>query len=147
MTEENIPKESAIVEQNQQTSLAPQEPADSGDGKYADVEKATQELMDAIRHLALSEMQSAGDFSKEAYIRSVRNAQKTIESFQGLTREQMEKSVQTIESEADKNWKSVLEEMQEWSNKMQEFSNRLMKAAQAAWDVLTAPKTTDKDTE
>jgi len=139
MTEENIPKESAIVEQNQETSLAPQEPADSSQQKspsFEDIQKETQELMDAIRRLALSEMQSAGEFSQEAYIRSVQNARKTIERFQGVTREQMEKSVQTIESEAEKNWTGVLEEMQDWSN-------RIMKAAQAAWDVLTAPKTKD----
>ncbi|MGC9524628.1 MAG: hypothetical protein ACP5D7_03725 [Limnospira sp.] len=141
MTEENIPKESAMVEQNQETSLVPQEPATSSDEKspkFEDIQKETQELMDAIRRLALSEMEAAGEFSQEAYIRSVRNARDTIERFQGVTREQMEKSVQTIESQAEKNWSGVLEEIQEWSH-------RIVKATQAFFDVLSAPRT--KDTE
>lgn len=146
MTEENVPQESAIVEQNQGTSLAPQEPAVTTDKKspnLEEIQKETQELMDAIRRLALSEMQAAGDFSQEAYIRSVQNARKTIESFQGMTQEQMEKSVQTIQSQAEKNWKGVVEEMHEWSSKMQEFNSRIMKATQAFVDVLTAPTTKD----
>ncbi|KDR55254.1 MULTISPECIES: hypothetical protein [Oscillatoriales] len=133
MTEENLPKDSAIVEQNQDSSLVPQDDTTPSPPSLDELQKETQELMDAIRRLAISEMQAAGDFSREAYIRSVRNARTTLERFQGVTKEQMEMSVKTIESEAEKNWKGVLEEMNEWSN-------RIWKAAQAAWDVLTAPR-------
>ncbi|TVU52149.1 MAG: hypothetical protein EA414_19075 [Arthrospira sp. PLM2.Bin9] len=133
MTQENLPKDSAIVEQNQDSSLVPQDDTTPSPPSVDEVQKETQELMDAIRRLAISEMQAAGDFSREAYISSVRNAKATLERFQGVTKEQMEMSVKTIESEAEKNWKGVLEEMNEWSN-------RIWKAAQAAWDVLTAPR-------
>lgn len=134
MTEENISKESAIVEQNQENSLVSQDPStNDSSANLEQVQKETQELMDAIRQLAVSEMQAAGDFSRDAYIRSVRNARDTIERFQGMTKEQMETSVQNIESEAEKNWKGVVEEMNEWSN-------RIWKAGQAAWEVLTAPR-------
>lgn len=133
MTEENLAKESAIVEQNQDSSLVSQDDSHHSPPSFDEVQKETLELMDAIRRLAISEMQAAGDFSMEAYVRSVRNARATLERFQGVTREQMEMSVRTIESEAEKNWKGVLEEINEWSN-------RIWKAAQAAWDVLTAPR-------
>ncbi|MBS0018141.1 MAG: hypothetical protein KFF72_17620 [Arthrospira sp. SH-MAG29] len=133
MTQENLPKDSAIVEQNQDSSLVTQDDTTSSPPSLDEVQTETQELMDAIRRLAISEMQAAGDFSREAYVRSVRNAKTTLERFQGVTKEQMEMSVKNIESEAEKNWQGVLEEMNEWSN-------RIWKAAQAAWDVLTAPR-------
>lgn len=130
-------KDSAIVE----TKPANPEVVNKSDStsETEDVKEATEALVEAIKKLANSEMQAAGDFSREAYLKAVTRARETLEKIKLIDAEQIEKSVQDIQKEADKNWQSVLGEIME-------FGDRLTKAAQAAWDVLTAPSTKDDKT-
>ena len=64
-------------------------------------------------------------------------ARKNIEQIKPIDPEEFEKSFHQVQNEAEKNWKSVLEEIQD-------FGDRLTKAAQVAWEVLTAPKNDDR---
>lgn len=135
-SESNIPKESAIVEVNpeaKEMTTTPETEEKSAD----ELKEATEALMEAIKNLAKSEMEAAEDFSREAYLKAVGQARKTIEQIKLIDPDEIEKSVQQVQNEAEKNWQSVLEEMQG-------FGDRLTKAAQAAWEVLTAPKKDDE---
>lgn len=133
--EPSVDKESAIVEDPATTDIVVKKTDDST-GETEDVKEATEALVEAIKKLATSEMQAAGDFSREAYLKAVTGARETLEKIKLIDAEQIEKSVQEIQTEADKNWQSVLGEIME-------FGDRLTKAAQVAWDILTAPSTKD----
>ncbi len=133
--ESNTPKDSAIVEvvpEGREITTTEAQP------KSADeLKEATEALISAIKNLAKSEMQAAGDFSREAYLKAVIQARKNIEQIKLIDPDEFEKSFVQVQTEAEKNWKAVLKEMQD-------FSDRFTKAAQAAWDVLTAPKKDDE---
>lgn len=131
----NTPQESAIVEVNPQAKEITT--AQSEEKSADELKKATDALMEAIKNLAKSEMEAAGDFSREAYLKAISQARKNIEQIKLIDPEEFEKSFVQVQTEAEKNWKSVLEEMQD-------FGDRLTKAAQAAWEVLTAPKKEDE---
>lgn len=135
-SEPNTPKESAIVE----VTPEPQEMSSTTEPKEQsadELKQATDALIEAIKNMAKAEMQAAGDFSREAYLKAVGQARKNIEQIKLIDPEEFEKSFLQVQNEAEKNWKSVLEEMQD-------FGDRLTKAAQAAWEVLTAPKKDDE---
>lgn len=133
-SEPSVDKESAIVETKPANTDIVKE-SDSN-GQTEDVKEATEALVEAIKKLATSEMQAAGDFSREAYLKAVTGARETLEKIKLIDAEQIEKSVQGIQTEADKNWQSVLGEIMD-------FGDRLTKAAQAAWEVLTTPSPKD----
>lgn len=135
-TESNTPKDSAIVEvvpEGQEMTTTPEAKPKSAD----ELKEATEALISAIKNLAKSEMEAAGDFSREAYLKAVGQARKNIEQIKLIDPDEFEKSFVQVQTEAEKNWKAVLKEMQD-------FSDRFTKAAQAAWDVLTAPKKDDE---
>ncbi len=75
--------------------------------------KATQVLVDAIKGLAQANIQSATDLTEEAH--------------QGI-----EKSVQVLRDKADRSWRTV-------SDRIEDIDERVIKAAKAAWEVLTDP--------
>lgn len=128
MSEESkTPKEGAIVEvvPESQGMSATTEP------KSADeLKEATEALIEAIKNLAKAEMEAANDFSREAYLKAVSQAKKNIEQIKLIDPEEFEKSFVQVQTEAEKNWKAVLEEMQG-------FGDRFIKGVQAAWDVWT----------
>lgn len=135
-TESNTPKDSAIVEvvpEGQEMTTTTEAQPKSAD----ELKEATEALISAIKNLAKSEMEAAGDFSREAYLKAVGQARKNIEQIKLIDPDEFEKSFVQVQTEAEKNWKAVLKEMQD-------FSDRFTKAAQAAWDVLTAPKKDDE---
>jgi uncharacterized protein YnzC (UPF0291/DUF896 family) len=130
-------KDSAIVEVNVEAKevTATTEP----EPKTADeLKEATEALIEAIKNLAKAEMQAAGDFSREAYLKAVGQARKNIEQIKLIDPEGFEKAFLQVQTEGEKNWNGVLKEMQD-------LADRFTKAAQAAWEVLTAPKKDDKD--
>jgi uncharacterized protein YnzC (UPF0291/DUF896 family) len=135
-SESNTPKDSAIVEVvpegQEMTAKTEAEPKSA-----EELKEATEALISAIKNLAKSEMEAAGDFSREAYLKAVGQARKNIEQIKLIDPDEFEKSFVQVQTEAEKNWKAVLKEMQD-------FSDRFTKAAQAAWDVLTAPKKDDE---
>ncbi len=134
MTEENVPKERAIVEVSDSTNkMVESEMANETDA----VKQETKELVEAIKKLAQSEVQAAGDFTREAYVTAVRQARETIERIKLIDTERIEKAGTMLENEAEKNWQNMVKEIQD-------FGDRLVAAAQAAWDVLTAEEPPSK---
>jgi hypothetical protein len=134
MTEENVPKERAIVEVSDSTNkMVESEMANETDA----VKQETKELVEAIKKLAQSEVQAAGDFTREAYVNAVRQARETIERIKLIDTDRIEKAGTMLENEAEKNWQNMLKEIQD-------FGDRLVAAAKAAWDVLTAEEPPSK---
>jgi len=134
MTEENVPKERSIVEVSDSTNkMVESEMANETDA----VKQETKELIDAIKKLAQSEVQAAGDFTREAYVTAVRQAKETIERIKLIDTDRIEKAGTMLENEAEQNWQNMLQEIQD-------FGDRLVAAAKAAWDVLTAEEPPSK---
>lgn len=132
MTEQD--KSKAIVEISPQTSaLVETEMA----GESDTLKNETKALIDAIKKRAQSEAQSAGTLTRDTYLNAVRQVRESIESNQLIERDRIEHAFEMVQQEAQKNWDSVLKEVQE-------LGDRLQAAAQAAWDVLTAPRPEDK---
>ncbi len=127
MNEPQVPKESAIVEQST-TEIVPETKS-----KPEEMKQETEELMAAINKMVQAELQAAEDFTEEAYINAVRNARQTIEQFRLIDKDQLENSIDQFETDAKQNLEGMVKEIAD-------FGDRISKAAQAAWDVLTAPK-------
>ena len=124
---EIIPQSSAISQET--NALVEREMA----GESEAVKSETKALIDAIKKRAQSEAQSAGTLTREAYLNAVKRARMTIEENKLIERDRIEHSFEMIQSEAEKNWHSVVKEVSE-------IGDRLAEAAKAAWEVLTAPR-------
>lgn len=98
-----------------------------------DVKDETAALIEALKRRAQAEAQSAGTLTRETYLSAVRQARETIEQNQLIERARIENAFEMVQSEAQKNFESILAEVQE-------LGDRLQAAALAAWDVLTAPR-------
>ncbi|MEO1428645.1 MAG: hypothetical protein AAFS12_10785 [Cyanobacteria bacterium J06632_19] len=129
MTDKNLEPE-VTVEISPQTSemVESQMP-----GETQEVKDETAALIEAIKKRAQAEAQSAGTLTRETYLNAVRQARETIEQNQLIERARIENAFEMVQSEATKNFESILAEVQE-------LGDRLQAAAQAAWDVLTAPR-------
>ncbi|MGB3535803.1 MAG: hypothetical protein WBA13_20085 [Microcoleaceae cyanobacterium] len=127
MNEPTVPKESALVEQST-TEIVPETQS-----KPEEMKQETEELMAAINRMVQSELQAAEDFTEEAYINAVRNARQTIEQFRLIDKDQLENSIDQFETDAKQNLEGMVKDIAD-------FGDRISKAAQAAWDVLTAPR-------
>ena len=130
MTDKNIEESSAIVEVTPQTNeMVDREMAGASD----DVKNETKALIDAIKKRAQAEAQSAGTLTRETYLNAVRQARQAIEDNPIIERDRIEHAFDMIQQEAQKNWDSVV-------NEIQDLGDRLQAAAQAAWDVLTGER-------
>ena len=130
MTDKNIEESSAIVEVTPQTDeMVEKEMAGASD----DVKNETKALIDAIKKRAQVEAQSAGTLTRETYLNAVRQAREAIEDNPIIERDRIEHAFDMIQQEAQKNWDSVVTEIQD-------LGDRLQAAAQAAWDVLTSER-------
>lgn len=128
MTEPTVPKERAIVEVSDSTNkMVETEMANETDA----AKQETKELIDAIKKLAQSEVQAAGDFTREAYVKAVREARETIERMKLIDTDRIERAGTMLEKETEQNWQAMVKEIQD-------FGDRLVAAAKAAWDILTA---------
>lgn len=127
MTEPNVPKESSIVEVDQKSSQI------TPTSERIDAKQETQELIEAIKRLAQSEMEAAGEFTRDSYIQAVKQARETIERIRLIDPQKIEEAGKKVEKDIETNWETMVKEIQD-------FGDRLVKAGQAAWDVLTAPK-------
>jgi gas vesicle protein len=105
-------------------------------GQNADIKQETKALIEAIKKRAQSEIQTAQDLTREAYLVAVRRAREVIEETTLIDPDRLEQSVQLIQQEAQKNWQSVIDEIHA-------LGDRLSEAAKAAWNVLTQPKSSD----
>jgi hypothetical protein len=134
MTGPNVPKERAIVEVSDSTNqMVESEMANETDA----MKQETKELVDAIKKLAQSEVQAAGDFTREAYVKAVRQARETIERIKLIDTDRIEKAGTMLENEAEKNWQNMVKEIQD-------FGDRLVAAGKAAWDVLMSEEPPSK---
>jgi hypothetical protein len=125
MSESNA--ESVIAE------VSPEPKALQGAEPMREVRNETEALLDAIKKRAQSEAQSAGDFTREAYLKAVRQAREAVEQNQLFEPERIEKSVVQLQQEAEKNWQVVVDEVTG-------LGDRLSEAAKAAWEKLMLPK-------
>ena len=134
MTEENVPKERSIVEVSDSTNkMVESEMANETDA----AKQETKELVEAIKKLAQSEVQAAGDLTREAYVKAVREARETIERIKLIDTNSIERAGTMLEKETEQNWQAMVKEFQD-------FGDRLVAAAKAAWDVLTAEEPPSK---
>ena len=130
-TPESATPESAM-EVAQTNALVDAELADQSD----EIKRETKALIDALKLRAQTEVQSAGglaktatDYTRESYLKLVRQARESVEQGKLLDLERIEQSAQKLQQEAEKNWQSLVQEMGG-------LSDRLSEAAKAAWDKL-----------
>ena len=88
-------------------------------------------LIDAMKTRAQSEIQSAGDVTRDNYLKAVRQAREAIEQDRAIEKERIEQAVQDIQQQAEKNWQIIVSEMES-------SGVRLADAAKNAWNALMA---------
>lgn len=115
-------------------------PANSDHGSALEgldeIQRETKALIDAITHRAQEEARSAGEFTRETYLKVVRQAREAVEQNQLFKPDELEKSIDSMQKEAEKNWNALVTEVNE-------LGDRLSEAAKAAWEQLMqdqAPK-------
>jgi len=134
MTIDPTPIQNAPITVSSQTnSLVDQELANETDA----VKRETKALIEAIKKRAQSEVQGAGDFTRDAYLNAVKQARDTIEHTKIFDPEQLERSLDLIQKEAEKNLQAIIKETNE-------LGDRLNEAAKAAWTVLTSKRDGDE---
>lgn len=133
-TVNQTPETSAIVEVNQTSALVESESASESD----EIQRETQALIEAIRQRAQAEAQAAGDYTRETYLRLIREAREAVEQNRLFDPAQLERSAENLRLEAEKNWLALVQEMTG-------FSDRLSEAAKAAWEKLTEPDRTPRE--
>jgi len=107
-------------------------------GQNDEVKQETKALIEAIKKRAQSEIQTAQDLTREAYLAAVRRARETIEETKLIDPDRLEQSVQLIQQEAQKNWNSITDEIQR-------LGDRLTEAAKTAWSILTQSQESQSD--
>jgi F0F1-type ATP synthase membrane subunit b/b' len=98
-----------------------------------EVQAKMEELVEAMKKRAQSEIQTAGESTREAYMNAVRRARESLQqtsNFAEQQRNSVEEAVNMLEDEAKNNWDSILKEMED-------FGDRLSQAAESAWNILT----------
>ena len=126
----NIPQSSSIEVSERTNSLVNQNLSDASEP----VREETKQLIEAITRKAQSETHKAGEFAKENYLEEVRKARTEIEQL-NFDPERVEESIRLIQKDAEENWESLVREVED-------FGNRLNEAATTAWSILTGA---DKD--
>jgi hypothetical protein len=123
----NDPTESVVVEVSPEPKALPAAPE-----PLQEVRSETEALIEAIKNRAQLEAQLAGDFTRETYLKAVRQAREAVEQNQLFEPERIERSVEQLQQEAEKNWQLVVDEMTG-------LGDRLTEAAKAAWEKLVEP--------
>jgi hypothetical protein len=83
-----------------------------------EVNRAAQALVDALKGLAQVKIQSATDLTQE-------------------THHSIDRSVQVLRDKADRSWRTA-------SDVVEDIDERMVKAAKAAWEILTTPPSEPK---
>jgi len=87
-------------------------------------------VVDAIKTRAQSQVQGAGEVSREAYLKAVRQAREAVEQNKFIERDRIEQAVDQIQKEAEKNWHVVVGEIES-------IGSRLTEASKSAFQALT----------
>ncbi len=103
-----------------------------------DIKDETLALFEAIKRRAQLEANHATEFTRENYLKAVREARAKIEQEQLFDPERIAYTFKLLQMDAQQNWEKMLKEMNQ-------FGDRLAEAAKAAWEVLTAPRPQDPD--
>lgn len=86
-------------------------------------------LVDAMKTRAQSEIQSAGDVTRDNYLKAVRQAREAIEQDRAIEKDRIEQAVQEIQKQAEKNWHTIVSEIES-------IGVKLADAAKNAWNAL-----------
>ncbi len=87
-------------------------------------------VVDAIKMRAQSQVKDAGEVSREAYLKAVRQAREAVEQNKFIERDRIEQAVDQIQKESEKNWHVVVGEIES-------IGSRLTDASKSAWNALT----------
>lgn len=121
----------------------------SGDQGLEEIQRETQALIEALTRRAQEEAHSAGEFTRDTYLKVIRQARAAVEgtplldpthleqSFDSLQQE-AEKTIGSLQQEAEKNWHALVSEMNG-------LGDRLSEAAKAAWEKLVEQDKTPKE--
>ena len=109
-----------------ETTIKPEPTLPNTTDQLSEVDRATQALVDALKGLAQVKLQSAADLTEQAH-------------------HNIERSVQVLRDKADfpkgrlrqRNWRAA-------SDRIEDIDERVIKAAKAAWEVLTDPTSKPK---
>lgn len=122
--------ENTALVSSQTDAIVTVEPTEEDD----EIKRETQALIAAIRKRAQAEVQSAGDFSRDAYLNAIRQARATVEQSQLMIDPQrLEQTIQTLQNEADKSWHVIVGEIES-------VGFQLADAARLAWQNLMATR-------
>ncbi|MCC3575260.1 MAG: hypothetical protein JGK30_26050 [Microcoleus sp. PH2017_40_RAT_O_B] len=88
-------------------------------------------VVDAIKTRAQAQVQDAGEVSREAYLKAVRQAREAVEQNKLVERDRIDQAVEHIHKETEKNWHVVVGEIES-------IGARLKETAKSAWNSLTA---------
>ncbi len=141
MAESEVPKESAIVEVSPETNeLVETRLKDEPD----ELKQATKELIEALKRKTEAEVkeatavtqkayETAVNQAREAYLNFVQQTTKAVEENRIVDPEGIDKTLDLIKSQTEKNWDWVTREVTD-------LGDRITEAAKAAWEKLTAPR-------
>ncbi len=87
-------------------------------------------VLDAIKTRAQAQVQDAGEVSREAYLKAVRQAREAVEQNKLVERDRIEQAVDDIQKQTEKNWHVVVGEIES-------LGTRLKETAKSAWSALT----------
>lgn len=99
----------------------------------SEIKQETEALIDAIRHRAEQEMQAASDFTRDSYLKVVRQAREAIEQNKLVDPQRIEDSIDSLQKEVEQNIQNIM-------NEVTSFGDRLSEAARVAWEKLTDEK-------
>lgn len=133
MSESNIPKESAIVE-TPTTDMIPKTPETPSEPKQ--VQQETEALLEAIQKMVQAELQAAGEYTRESYVKAVQDVRMKVENFRLIDKDQIDASFQEMETNAEQNLQGIVGDLKE-------LGDRLVNAINAAWKELTTPSNSD----
>ncbi|NEQ97708.1 MAG: hypothetical protein F6K30_13485 [Cyanothece sp. SIO2G6] len=94
------------------------------------LQEETNALIDAIRRRAIEEAEVAGEMTREIYLTTVRQLRETLEQNQVIKPTEIGDVLDQWQKETEQNWQLLVDDVTG-------FGDRLTKAAQAAWDVMT----------
>ncbi|MEA5471863.1 hypothetical protein [Spirulina sp. 06S082] len=106
-----------------------------------EIKHHTMALIEAIKKQAQSSLESAGEIGRENYVNTMRQTQTTLKNTGLLFDEQwesLEKTIAGLEDTATKNWEFLLNDMKKWGD-------RLDRAVNEAWKILTEPEESEED--
>ena len=128
-------QESAIVPVSEETkALVEQKMPNESD----EIKQKMGELVELIKKRAESELESAGEMTREAYIKAIDEAKLTLKKTEDFFAEQektLAQKVKELSNEANRNWESFVMDLKK-------MNNRVDKAIEAAWKTLTESEET-----